>query len=95
MTASGVASGTGTIDERVGRLRGEVDLLRSTVNRLEVRMENDRADTRREFEKARRELSERIERRLSETQERYLLARRLGLLCIFVGTTLVVATSHP
>lgn len=41
----------------------------------------------------RSELEERIERRLTETQERYLAARRVGLICLLAGVACVAASN--
>lgn len=42
---------------------------------------------------ARTELEARFERRLTETQERYLLARRIGLVCLLAGVGCVAASN--
>lgn len=82
-----------TLADKVAFLLRQHDRTESRLDELEARARRHPDQWRAELATARGELEERIERRLTETQERYLFARRVGLVCLLAGVTLVSAST--
>jgi hypothetical protein len=84
---------TASLEERVEFLLRQSVRTQEELAAIEHRVADLPAGWRRDIESAREDLERRIERRLTETQERYLLARRIGLVCLLAGVALVAASN--
>ena len=82
-----------TLEERVEFLEGRSIKTQLQFAEFEHRLGQLPAAWRAEIGTARAELEQRIERRLTETQERYLLARRVGLVSLLAGVACVAASN--
>jgi hypothetical protein len=86
-------AGTTSLEEQVAVLRAELKRAQQRLSELEARVDSLPNDWRRELADMRKAIDQRIERHLTETQERYLGARRLGLVCLLIGVALVSASN--
>jgi hypothetical protein len=82
-----------TLEEKVSFLLQEATRTQERLNKLEALVADQPAAWRRDITEARRDLEHRIEARLTETQDRYLGARRAGLACLLLGIALLAASA--
>lgn len=82
-----------TLEEKVAFLLRQLEQTDEQLDNLAGTVADLPASWRRDIAALRGELEQRIERRLNETQERYLTLRRIGLVCLLVGVALVSASN--
>ena len=93
ITASKSPRPPGTVDERLARLEQESRQAMERLGLLEGDVRELPDAWRRDIGAARAELAELIDRRLTETEERYRRARQIGVVCLIVGLTFALASN--